>query len=58
MYVRVCECVSVWVELSYRMRYTATAIRNAINFMQTIFLIVIRGCIDSAADCTIAAVLF
>lgn len=50
------------MELSYRMRYAATAICNAINFMQTIFLIGIRGGIDSdgivrAAD-SIAAVLF
>lgn len=49
------------VELSYRMRYAATAICNAINFMQAIFLIGIRGGgngITGAGDATIAAVLF
>lgn len=52
----------VWtcVELSYRMRYAATAICNAINFMQTIFLISICGQSGwiGAAHRTIAAVLF
>lgn len=57
----VCVCVRVYVDLSYRMRNAATAIRDAINFMQAIFLIGICGDrvgICGAADSTIAAVLF
>lgn len=61
--VSVCVFLCVCVELSYRMRYAATAICNAINFMQAIFLIGIRGGgggngITGAGDSTIAAVLF